>query len=346
MAPLYKKGDRVKCLATRFDEGSEDRNGVRFSIRYAAAGNGTFCFGSIAHVYALTSANPLKTYRVKYDDGESHKSIQAHLFPASLDDDGDSESEDSSADNQAEDDDADGNRDAVVTDSDDDMDPHRLDDADLNEAMEMGDSKVVGGRTWVRVECTPEDTAKWRKKEPAGMRMRHRTLNDDTREVDIHDDLLPISHDFILDIVQYRADQANDKRPYTANHVNGFLVCLYGGAQFKEGTDLWATAPVGMMPPPNFGRHLDKRRFTNILRYLKEGPEGCEDDADPWHPVRFIVGGYNVVQYYPPAVRTSIASHLFIIKAKHANFFVIANTVVRSVRSPNNIRGLLFFGRR
>ncbi len=84
------------------------------------------------------------------------------------------------------------------------------------------------------------------------MRMRHRTLNDDTREVDIHDDLLPISHDFILDIVQYRADQANDKRPYTANHVNGFLVCLYGGAQFKEGTDLWATAPVGMMPPPRF----------------------------------------------------------------------------------------------
>jgi hypothetical protein len=56
--------------------------------------------------------------------------------------------------------------------------------------------------------------------------------------------------------------------------------------------------------------------------------------------------GHNVVQYYPPAVRTSIASHLFIIKAKHANFFVIANTVVRSVRSPNNIRGLLFFGRR
>ena len=101
MAPLYKKGDRVKCLATRFDEGSEDRNGDRFSIRYAAAGNGTFCFGSIAHVHALTSSNPMQTCRVKHDDGESHKSTQAHLFPASLDDDGDSQSEDSSADNQA-----------------------------------------------------------------------------------------------------------------------------------------------------------------------------------------------------------------------------------------------------
>ena len=78
MAPLHKKGDRVKCLATRFDEGSEDRNGERFSLRYAAAGNGTFCFGVIAHVYALSS-NPIQTYRVKYDDGESHKSIQAFV---------------------------------------------------------------------------------------------------------------------------------------------------------------------------------------------------------------------------------------------------------------------------
>ena len=85
------------------------------------------------------------------------------------------------------------------------------------------------------------------------MRMRHRTLNDDTREVDIHDDLMPISHDFLLGIVQYRADQANDKRPYTRNHINGFLVCVYGGAQFKEGTDLWATERVGMMPPPISG---------------------------------------------------------------------------------------------
>ena len=118
MAPLYKKGDRVKCPATRFDEGSEDRNGERFSLRCAAAGNGTFCFGTIAHVHALTS-NPIQTCRVKHDDGESHKSMQAHLFPASLEDDSDGESEASSAENQAEDDDADENRDVVVTDSDD-----------------------------------------------------------------------------------------------------------------------------------------------------------------------------------------------------------------------------------
>jgi hypothetical protein len=228
MAPLHKKGDRVKCLATRFDEGSEDRNGERFSLRYAAAGNGTFCFGVIAHVCALTS-NPIQTCRVKHDDGESQKSTQAHLLPASLDDDSDGESEDPSAENQAEDDDADDNQDGVVTDSDDDIDPHGLDGSDMTEAMEIGDSKVVGDRTWVRVESTPEETAKWRKKEPAGMRMRHRALNNDTREVDTHDDLLPTSNEFILDVVQHRADQANDKRPYTRNHVNDFLVCVCAG---------------------------------------------------------------------------------------------------------------------
>ena len=62
MAPLHKKGDRVKCAATRFDEGSEDRNGEHFSVRHAAAGNGAFCFGTIAHVHALAS-NPIQTCR-------------------------------------------------------------------------------------------------------------------------------------------------------------------------------------------------------------------------------------------------------------------------------------------
>jgi hypothetical protein len=292
MASLCKKGDRVKCQAARFDEGSEDRSGERFSVRRAAAGNGTWCFGVIAHARALAS-NPIQTHRVKHDDGESHKSMQSHLFPESLDGDSDGESEAPSAENQAEEDDADDNRDGVVTDSDDEVDPHGLDGSEMNEAMEIGDSKVVGDRTWVRVKSAPGDAAKWRKKEPGGTRARHRALNDDAREVDVRDDLLPTSHEFILDVAQCRADQANDKRPHTRNHVNGFLARVHRGAQFKEGTGLWAAERVGMTPPPNFGRHLDKRRFTNVLRRLKEGPGGCEDDAGPWHSARFMVGGQN-----------------------------------------------------
>ena len=157
MAPLFNKNDRVKCLASRFDEGSEDRNGDVFSVRYARAGNGVYCFGSIAHVYALSS-NPVQSYRVKYDDGESHKSIESHLCPADDADSG-SDSGDSDVQQQAADDATDDNRDAVVTDSDNDDDPHALDGLELDKALEIGDETEVGGRKWVRVEKTPGDCA-------------------------------------------------------------------------------------------------------------------------------------------------------------------------------------------
>ena len=183
---------------------------------------------------------------------------------------------------QAADDATDDNRDAVVTDSDNDDDPHALGGLELDKALEIGGETEVGGRKWVRVEKTPGDCTNWKNKDAPGTRVRHRTLNDSTREVDIHDDLLPMSHDFILDIVQCRADQTSDKRRYTAHHVRGFLVCVHGGAQHKEGTGLWATKRVGMMPAPNFGRHLDKERFTRILRYLKAGPEGFDETMFAW----------------------------------------------------------------
>jgi hypothetical protein len=54
MAPKCSKNDRVKVLATRFDEGSEDRNCVSnrelFSVVCQRNGNGERCFDNIAHV--------------------------------------------------------------------------------------------------------------------------------------------------------------------------------------------------------------------------------------------------------------------------------------------------------
>jgi hypothetical protein len=47
------------------------------------------------------------------------------------------------------------------------------------------------------------------------------------------------------------------------------------------------------MPPPNFGRRLDKGRFDRMLRCLARGPGGCEDANDPWHATRPWVGGYS-----------------------------------------------------
>ena len=49
----------------------------------------------------------------------------------------------------------------------------------------------------------------------------------------------------------------------------GYMRCLYGGAQYKKGTDLWATERKGMINAPDFGRVLAKDRFIRINRYLQ-----------------------------------------------------------------------------
>jgi hypothetical protein len=179
MPPKYAKGGRVKVLATRFDEGSADRNGDLFSVVFQRNGNGEHCFGNIAHVYSLNS-KPVQSHRIKYDDGESHCSAEAHVLPGVVEDNA-AEDSDEPADVDVANDDADGNIDATVTDSENDENPHNLDGEDLN-TVAIGDVVEVGGRTWKRVEDTNEDCSKWLKDNPPSMRMRHRTANDLTRE--------------------------------------------------------------------------------------------------------------------------------------------------------------------
>ena len=158
--------------------------------------------------------------------------------------------------------------------------------------MDIGDEVEMDGVTWKRVAEVPEDD---RPSRLPSMTMRSFSVTDSTTEGDIHDELLPVSIPFMLEVVQFRAIEANDKRKYTEDHIRGFLVCLYGGAQFKEGSDCWATDTVDMLPPPNFGRHLNADRFDRILRYFARGPEGCDENAaeDPWFQVRWMVNGYN-----------------------------------------------------
>ena len=51
-----------------------------------------------------------------------------------------------------------------------------------------------------------------------------------------------------------------------------YFRCLYGGAQYKKGTDLWARERKGMINAPDFGRVLPKDRFLRINRYLQVPP--------------------------------------------------------------------------
>ena len=80
MPPKFAVGDRVRCLATRFDAGSADRNGDVFSVRQRALGFGEFCFGSVKWVYS--SRRGEQTYRVLYDgDSTQMQSAESHLEP-------------------------------------------------------------------------------------------------------------------------------------------------------------------------------------------------------------------------------------------------------------------------
>ena len=148
MPPKHnKKHDRVMVLATRFDEGSEDRNGDVFSVVHARAGLGLCAHGTVTHVCSLSS-KPTQTCKIKHDDdGGQHPSVEAHVLPEPADGD-ESASEDESPprapdDDRAFDDPADlarpdETRDPTVTDSENDEDPHDLEGQDLDQHVDMG----------------------------------------------------------------------------------------------------------------------------------------------------------------------------------------------------------------
>jgi hypothetical protein len=103
------------------------------------------------------------------------------------------------------------------------------------------------------------------------MLLRNITVDANTTELDINDALLPVSMGFLHKVVTFRAAEANDKRTNTVDRLRAFLVCLHGGAQFKEGTELWAETAFGVTPAPRFGRLLNKGRCTHSHNFFCHG---------------------------------------------------------------------------
>ena len=65
---------------TRFDAGSEDRNGEVFSVRQRRLGHGEYCFGTVKLVYS--SRRGEQKYRVLWDgDATQMQSGETHLEP-------------------------------------------------------------------------------------------------------------------------------------------------------------------------------------------------------------------------------------------------------------------------
>jgi hypothetical protein len=77
--------------------------------------------------------------------------------------------------------------------------------------------------------------------------------------------------------------------------IDAALTIIFGGAQFKDGTDLWATNNHGLMPPPDFGKHLSRDRFKRICRYWARGLKRERDRLrdNPWAQVDSWVKGFN-----------------------------------------------------
>jgi hypothetical protein len=106
---------------------------------------------------------------------------------------------------------------------------------------------------------------------------------------------MPLSPAKLLQIVRDGAAKANCTLTWTEDHINAALCIIFGGAQFKEMTDLWAVKRKGMMPPPDFGLFLSRDRFERILRYWANGPETCWEALleKPWAEVACWVEGFN-----------------------------------------------------
>ena len=288
---MFKQGDRVKCLASHFDDGT-DAQGRTYSANYERENGTPWVVGTVMRVLSRS-----RGYRVKYDDdGKQYTTKPAHLEPWSGDEatDSDSESADESVDLDAV------NPTPEATEnppsppaspaSEMDWNPESgMDDADPEEQVEdghaseaegggalpIGGETEAHGNTWTRVVAMGEDARGDRAK--FEMEMRKMCVNSHTKRSDIWKELLPVDLDGMLKVVKENATRHSDRTRYDAEGLLCFLCCLYGGCQFVDGTGLWATEKCGMMPPPDFGEFLSRDKFKRWLRYLSEGLV----DADP-----------------------------------------------------------------
>ena len=150
-------------------------------------------------------------------------------------------------------------------------------------AKEIAMVEVVtaGDLNWERVGVIVDDS---RQAPHFDTTFRTNLFHNEATEADIFRAFMPLSRATLLNIVRENADEDGDKRIWLGWHIDATLAIIFGGAQFKEGTDLWATKRVGMMPPPDFGRQLSHDRFQRVLRYWARGlPEEREKvKQNPW----------------------------------------------------------------
>jgi hypothetical protein len=163
------------------------------------------------------------------------------------------------------------------------------------EGIEMGQITHAGEYRWKRVQDITEDS---RQEPHFETTFKANMFHTDATEVDVFWALMPLSKDSLLNIIRDNADVDGDKRLWEKWHVDAALAIIFGGGQFKAGTDLWSTKRVGMMPAPDFGRQLSHDRFKRVLRYWARGipAEREKLKQNPWAEVDPWVKGFNAAR--------------------------------------------------
>ena len=86
--PTFDKNDRIKSLANLYDEDTIDDEGLVFSQREQAKGNGAYCHGKITRVLKKKSRQP-QFYKVRWDDKSTSVAEHKHLIAAIDEEDSD-----------------------------------------------------------------------------------------------------------------------------------------------------------------------------------------------------------------------------------------------------------------
>jgi hypothetical protein len=160
------------------------------------------------------------------------------------------------------------------------------------EPLSIGDTVEAHGKTWKRVQGLTVD-ARTEPVEASKFKRLH--YSESTREVDIFWQLMPLTKEDLLQIVREGAQTARDRRQWQIEHIEAALCVIFGGAQYKAGTNLWATTKKGMLRAPDFGMHLSQDKFKKILRYWSKGPDGTQEKLrdNPWEEVDIWIRGFN-----------------------------------------------------
>jgi hypothetical protein len=114
------------------------------------------------------------------------------------------------------------------------------------DTITMGQEITVADLKWKRIPDLPEDV---RTEPHLPTTFKTNLFNHATRECDVFEALLPLSKDVLLQIFRENSEELNDGRTYQMWMIEATIAIVLGGAQFKEGTDLWATKNMWLMPP-------------------------------------------------------------------------------------------------